>query len=215
MTDFSKYISSVLLAFLVVSTPLKAQDIWISPDLPFLDFEIGENFYLIERGQDNSAFVASVYPQKATRPCPPYCIQPISLADEVTTVGEVELVNFIMDYVIPGEGYLIDARVETWYKSGTIPGAINLPFNMFAADENNPFLSQILLLLGGEQDADGAWAYPDAKSLLLFCNGPDCGQSPRAVRNLLKSGYPADKLYYYRGGMKTWTKFGFSILIPE
>jgi len=206
---------NVVFALLVFTVPLKAQDIWISPDLPFLDFEIGENFYLIERGQDNASFVETAYPPKATRPCPPFCIQPIQLAEGVTTVGEVELVDFIMDYVIPGEGFLIDARVSSWYESGTIPGAISVPFNMFSATADNPFIDQLLITLGGTKGADGSWSYADAKSLLLFCNGPDCGQSPRAIRNLLASGYPTDKLYYYRGGMKTWAKFGFTIFVPE
>lgn len=205
----------VILSLLVFASPLKAQEIWISPDLPFLDFEIGDDFFLIERGQDNSEFIETAYPSKTTRPCPPFCLQPIQIAEGVTTVGEVELADFIMDYVIPGEGFIIDARVESWYISGTIPGAISLPFNMFNANDENPFLGQLLTSLGGTKGSDGNWAYPDAKSLLLFCNGPDCGQSPRAIRNLLASGYPADKLYYYRGGMKTWAKFGFTIHIPE
>ncbi len=206
---------AIFATLLTFSSAVKAQEVWISPDLPYLDFEIGDDFYLIERGQDNSEFIEKAYPPRATRSCPPYCIQPIQLAPGVTTVGEIEITDFIQDYVVPGEGFLVDARVESWYKAGTIPGAINLPFNMFTVDDTNPFLDQLLISLGGVKGTDGSWSYPNAKSLLLFCNGPDCGQSPRAIKNLLQSNYPADKLYYYRGGMKTWAKFGFTIQIPE
>lgn len=213
MNTILRLISTAFMA-LLISTPLNAQDVWISPDLPFLDFEVGDDFYLIERGNDNSEFVAEAYPPRATRPCPPFCIQPIVLSKGVTTVGEVELVDFIMDFVIPEDGLLVDARVETWYKSGTIPGSVNIPFNMFTSFDSNPFLGQIMLLLGGVQNG-GTWDYSSAKSLLMYCNGPDCGQSPRAINNMLALGYPPEKLYYYRGGMKTWANFGFSIIIPE
>jgi rhodanese-related sulfurtransferase len=39
---------------------------------------------------------------------------------------------------------------------------------------------------------------------ILFCNGPQCPQSPRAIRQLLEAGYPAQALAYYRGGMHDW-----------
>jgi rhodanese-related sulfurtransferase len=39
---------------------------------------------------------------------------------------------------------------------------------------------------------------------IMFCNGPQCPQSPRAIRQLLDAGYPAQALAYYRGGMHDW-----------
>lgn len=43
----------------------------------------------------------------------------------------------------------------------------------------------------------------------MFCNGPQCPQSPDSVRSLLDAGYPADRLAYYRGGLHDWTTLGF------
>jgi len=39
---------------------------------------------------------------------------------------------------------------------------------------------------------------------ILFCNGPQCPQSPWAIRALLEAGQPAESLAYYRGGMHDW-----------
>jgi hypothetical protein len=39
---------------------------------------------------------------------------------------------------------------------------------------------------------------------ILFRNGPQCPQSPHAIRRLLDAGYPAGALAYYRGGMHDW-----------
>ncbi len=202
------------LIFTVFAGLAQAQEVWISEDLPYLDFEVNGEFYLIERGNDNSEFIAKVFPPKE-RLCPPNCLQPVVPAEGVTPVGETELVNFIEDFVIPGEGFLIDARVESWNKSGTIPGSVNLPFNMFAPSDLNPFIDQLLALFGGVLQTDGTWDFTNAKPLLLFCNGADCGQSPRAIQNLLLDGYPAEKLYYYRGGMQDWVRYGFTIHFPE
>jgi len=49
---------------------------------------------------------------------------------------------------------------------------------------------------------------------VLFCNGPWCDQSPRAIRGLRKIGYPADKLHYYRGGMQDWLIMGLTTIVP-
>ncbi|MGD8572392.1 MAG: rhodanese-like domain-containing protein, partial [Gammaproteobacteria bacterium] len=42
-----------------------------------------------------------------------------------------------------------------------------------------------------------------------------CGQSPRAIKGLLKLGYPAEKISYYRGGMQSWQMLGLTVVIPE
>lgn len=198
---------------MLLAAPLQAQDVWITPDFPFFEFESGGDFHLIERNQDNEARIDDVF-AKTSRACPPFCIQPISVADGVTAVGEIEVLDFIQDYVEPGAGFLIDARVESFYLAGTIPGSVNLPFNMFVASSANPFLGQLLKLLGGKQVDGGNWDFANASELLLFCNGPWCGQSPRAIRNLLELGYPADRLYYYRGGMQAWSSMGLSVAVP-
>jgi rhodanese-related sulfurtransferase len=47
-------------------------------------------------------------------------------------------------------------------------------------------------------------AFPFQAQSIFFCNGPQCPQSPAALRELLDAGYPASSLAYYRGGMHDW-----------
>jgi len=73
---------------------------------------------------------------------------------------------------------------------------------------------RILMVLGAEKLEDGTWDFGNARELLLFCNGPWCGQSPRAIRNLVAAGYPPSKLFYYRGGMQNWQLLGLPVHVP-
>ncbi|MGB5520728.1 MAG: hypothetical protein WBO73_20030, partial [Gammaproteobacteria bacterium] len=69
-------------------------------------------------------------------------------------------------------------------------------------------------MFDGEQKTD-TWDFSEAKQILLWCNGPWCGQSPRAIRALISLGYPAEKLYYYRGGMQMWQSLGLTTVLPS
>ena len=57
--------------------------------------------------------------------------------------------------------------------------------------------------------------FSQAKTLVLWCNGPWCGQSPTAIQGLLSIGYPRDRLRYYRGGMQLWRIFGLPVVSPK
>ena len=197
----------------LASAPAVAQDVFITQEIPFVEFDNGVEFHVIERNQDNDATIPDAF-ALTSRPCPPFCIQPLVAAPGVETYGELELLQFLEDKVQTGEGVLVDARLESWYQGGTIPGSINLPFNLFENPESNPFLVPVLELLGGKQDSVGGWDFDEAKELGMFCNGPWCGQSPRAIKNLLSVGYPAEKLKYYRGGMQAWLALGLSTFVP-
>ena len=119
------------------------------------------------------------------------------VAEGVTTIGELELLDFLQD----GQTVVIDSRTNSWFQGGTIPGAINIPY-----DE----ILDRLAILGCEPDFDG-WDCQNAKQVALFCNGNWCGQSPTAIRNLLEVGYPAERIFYYRGGMQAWRMLGLSV----
>lgn len=190
-----------------------AQDVWITPDLPFFEVELNGEFVVIERNQDNEAVIAGSF-AKTSRPCPPFCIHPMSAGEGVATVGEIEVMDFMEEAAINGNAYLVDARTPSFYNAGTIPGSVNLPFNLFSASSSNPFLEPLLVKLGASKTADGAWDFTSAPTLLLFCNGPWCDQSPRAIRNLLSIGYPSEKLIYYRGGMQNWLMMGLTVIVP-
>ncbi len=74
---------------------------------------------------------------------------------------------------------------------------------------------QILKDLGGAYNKDGSWDFSQAKTILLYCNGAWCGQSPTAIRALMDIGYPANKLKYYRGGMQAWQLLGLTTIVPK
>ena len=189
----------------------------------------------IERIQDQEHMLSGAY-TKTSRKCPPFCIQPMSVAPGVTTVGELELLDFIEKKVNNGTGVLVDARTASWHAKGTIPGSINIPFTTFDEEESDLVKSVALAKLGVRKNlspsflgsawvkmkrltgineyANTKWDFSNAKEVLLWCNGMWCGQSPRAIKGLLKLGYPPDKIFYYRGGMQSWLMLGLTVVSP-
>lgn len=205
-----RVIACVLLAALSGGSAL-AEEVRITQELPYFVTEIDGQTVRIDRIQEQSHRLSSDF-TKTSRPCPPFCIHPMKVADGVETVGELELMEFIDTEVTGKTGLLVDARVPVWYQKGTIPTAINVPFTLF--DTESPFLPEILTALGARRNGDG-WDFSAAKSLALFCNGLWCDQSPRAISNLLEIGYPAEKLLYYRGGMQAWQSVGLTVIVPQ
>ena len=189
-----------------ISTSAFAQDVNITEDMARTSYTAQGTEYTIERNQDQEARIADGF-AKTSRACPPFCIHAMSAGDGVETVGELELINFMQTRVAEGTGLLIDSRIPDWYAKGTIPGAVNVPFSTLSAE--NPYRDQILTALGGLME-DEAWDFSEAMDLTLFCNGPWCDQSPRAIQNLLAVGYPAEKIRYYRGGMQLWLLLGLN-----
>ena len=149
----------------------------------------------IKRIQDNNATISGDY-AKIARPCPPFCVQPIKVAEGVETVGELELIEFIEQK----RGMLIDARTEDWHLRETIPGSVNIPYTLMASR-----LDELGCTKSGTK-----WDCAMAKQVALYCNGMWCGQSPIAIRAMLREGYPASKILYYRGGMQSWKMLGLT-----
>jgi len=188
----------------------------------------------ISRIQDTSHVIDGSF-SKTSRPCPPFCINPLKIDDGVNTVAELEVIQFMETTMYRGDGVLIDARTPSWHNKGTIPGSVNIPFTIFEKDigdielievlenlsaverdEVNPVLlmAESFGLMDGDQKTE-SWDFTKAKELLLWCNGPWCGQSPRAIHALLAIGYPAEKLHYYRGGMQMWQSLGLTTVLPK
>ncbi|VAW52953.1 hypothetical protein MNBD_GAMMA06-76 [hydrothermal vent metagenome] len=188
----------------------------------------------VTRIQDTSHVIGGSF-SKTSRPCPPFCIRPLYVDEGVETVAELEVIKFMETEMYRGNGILIDARTPAWYKKGTIPGSINIPFTVFGKELSDIELTKVLKSFGavergevnpvllmvedfGLMEGDlktEKWDFSSAKELLLWCNGPWCGQSPRAIRGLLKAGYPPEKLHYYRGGMQMWQSLGLTTVVPS
>lgn len=195
-----------LVASAIFSSGAMAQDVRITQDLERVSVNVNGTNVVIERNQNQANRITSEF-TKTSRPCPPFCIQPMSLAPGVKTVGELEVISFLQGDVAGGKGLLIDTRLPEWHEKGSIPGAVNLPFSTL--EENNPFRDEILRALGAS-DAGGIWDFSGVFTLTLFCNGPWCEQTSRAVTALLQAGYPAEKLNFYRGGMQSWLLLGLT-----
>jgi rhodanese-related sulfurtransferase len=236
-----KYTHSTLLNIgtmvfaLFISASAFALDVNITQELPSMPVHHGDDFITIQRNQDQNNVLSGGY-TKTSRKCPPFCIQPLVVAPGVVTVAELELLEFIDKKLEVGEGLLIDARTPSWYKKATIPGSINIPFTNFDPEKSvealaaalkqlnvrkkgsggGSFVDSILGFFSSDANAaDSPWDFSQAKEVLLYCNGMWCGQSPRAIKNLLALGYPAEKIFYYRGGMQAWQSLGLTTVVPK
>ena len=198
-------------AILSIQASASAQEVRITPDMAERTLILDGERVTIARIQDQDHRLDSEF-AKTSRPCPPFCIHEMLAAPGVETVGELELMEFLETAVAGGTGLLIDSRVPAWFEKGTIPGAVNVPFSTL--EPSNPYRDDILRALGAV-DRGGRLDFSGAMDLLMFCNGPWCDQSPRAIRNLISAGYPAEKLRYYRGGMQLWLLLGLTVVEPQ
>lgn len=181
----------------------------LTVDTPFVTFSHQGTEIKIKRIQDTKNRLIDDF-SKTSRPCPPFCIHPMSAAEGVETFGELELINFMKNQVDTDKGLLIDARMPRFFNTETIPGSINIPFILFTSNK----IDKVLELLGAKK-SEGKYNFSNAIELCLFCNGPWCDQSPRAIRALINIGYPASKLKYYRGGMQLWKIFSLTTVLPK
>lgn len=232
------FLSSLSLSAMLAFPGLAAAnvDVKISPDIEYVEIIKDDNAIRIDRIQDQDNVISGGF-SKTSRKCPPFCIQPINVAPGVRTVGELELLEFMKTEMANGTGVLIDARTPSWYEKGTIPGSVNIPFTTFIPDKVDPeILREALWTLGVRKENNSGivksawgkvksilnsdykpspWNFERAKTLLLWCNGMWCGQSPRAIKGLMDMGYPAEKILYYRGGMQSWKLLGLTVNMPK
>lgn len=190
-----KLISAIALA-IIAGTAMAEVEVGITKAMPSVTVPTRKGPVEINRIQDTQHVITGEW-ARTSRPCPDFCIQPITPAEGVTPIGELELIEMLQD----PDTVVVDSRTNDWFQGGTIPGAVNIPYT-YVLDE----LGQ----LGCEPDFDG-WDCTQAKRVALFCNGIWCGQSPTAIRNMISAGYPADRISYYRGGMQIWRSLGLTV----
>lgn len=213
--DISGFLMLMLCSviLLIPSYASAENEVGITKDIKSLDIKYAGKTITIERNQDTKNKLTNSF-AKTSRVCPPFCIQPIQIHPEVKTVGEVELLAFLEEEVKRNEGLLIDARLPDWFEKGTIPGSINIPFSILDAGIKSAHAKRIIQLLGAKK-VEASWNFNDVQSMLMFCNGPWCEQSARAINNLIDMGYPPGKLFWYRGGMQSWQSLGLTVVIPK
>lgn len=115
-------------------------------------------------------------------------IQPMSLHPDITTLGELEMIEHIQS------GYpVIDTRLAEYVEqSGVIPTAIPIPWENISDEINKLDIN-------------------DTNPVAFYCNGPQCAATPRAIERLLEAGWDPKRLLYYRGGLMDWLGQGLPV----
>jgi rhodanese-related sulfurtransferase len=207
--------ASTLLTTFAMSTAVSALDVNIAADLPSVDVMHGGQKATIMRNQNQDNTVNPAF-AKTSRKCPPFCIQPAELAPGVETIGELEVIHYLKKMSDGDKTIMVvDSRTPDWVEKGTIPGAINIPWDKLNIGKSDPLtVQEILEKHFNVKNQDGFYMFDNAKTVVMFCNGPWCGQSPTNIKGLLKIGYPADKIKWYRGGMQDWEVLGLITVKP-
>ena len=141
--------------------------------------------------------------------CPPYCIQPMNI-DGIKTIGELEALSFIGKLKEKKSRLVIDTRESRAYKKETIPGAINLPYTMLL--DKSPYQKKVLELLGSGRKMKRKWFFKHPHQLLIFGENAFSSTASNAIHELIKLGYPKDKILYYRGGIGAWKASGLTLI---
>ena len=223
----------MVLSSIATASFAAGKPVGIAPDLMSINVTHNGKTVQIKRNQDNNNTVIPAF-AKTSRPCPPFCVQPIVLAPGVETLGELEVINYIQQMEAGDSSiFVADSRTPDWVAKGTIPGAINVPWTKLEPKKGattemimGVMIDTFGVKLTGDADViavDEAivagntaevFDFSSAKTLVMFCNGMWCGQSPSSIKSLLKFGYPAEKIKWYRDGMQAWEVLGFSTVKP-
>lgn len=207
--------ASALLAALVLPTAASALDVNITADLPSVEVTHGGKKVTIMRNQNQGNTISPDF-AKTSRKCPPFCVQPGELGPGVETIAELEVLQYLKKMSEGDESIIVvDSRTPDWTEKGTIPGSVNIPWDKLNIGHSDPItVQEILETHFGVTNQDGFYVFDRAKTVVMFCNGPWCGQSPTNIRGLLKIGYPPSKIKWYRGGMQDWQALGLTTVKP-
>ncbi len=206
------------------------QRISITPKLRSIRINHKGKKVTISRGSNKDAQINPLF-TKATRPCPPFCIQPMVVSDGVETIGELEMLEYLEQSNNDQSIMIVDTRIKEWVDKGTIPGSVSIPWTQFVNEKgelqseiintlikhfNAPLLDdrtdEAISLELSSNDPSIIFDFSEAKTMILFCNGTWCGQTSHSIKALLNIGYPAEKLKYYRDGMQGWETLGLTTI---
>ena len=199
-----------------IAPALQAAEVNITPQIESVTVKHGGKEVQIMRNQNQKNTVNPAF-AKTSRKCPPFCIQPMKLAPGVETIAELEVLDYLKRMSEGDDSIVvIDSRTPDWVAKGTIPGAVNIPWTSLDPNRGADPISIGQILEGNfnAMNDEGLWNFRNARTLVMFCNGMWCGETPNNIRNLLGFGYPADKIKWYRGGMQDWEILGLTTAKP-
>lgn len=168
----------------------------------------GEKFTLM-RNQKVGNIISELY-NTTHRGAP----QPMHISEGIETVGELEFIEYMKKAQDDKSIAIIDSRSPGWFARLRIPGAVNIPYTNFK--DRDSAIEMMEDEMGVIEKEDGNLDFSKAKTIVLYCNGYWCGQTPSMIKrskySLLNMGYPVEKIKYYRGGMQAWTSLGFTVI---
>ena len=193
------------LTFIANAEEEKTKQVFISPGVVSIDINHDGGLVKLQREQDRDNEIADFYLKttrgkiQAMHPFAPH---------QVETIGELDMIEYVKQKSEDDDTLMIiDTRTPNWVViSGGIPTAINIPYTEFKNKEKALAIMEDQL---GVQ-IDDVFNFTYAKTLVMYCNGIWCGQTPSAVKALLSYGYPAAKIKYFRGGMQNWKSLGLT-----
>jgi len=137
-------------------------------------------------------------------------LSPMKIHEDIETFGELEVLEFLEDMQDDPQMLFVDSRKTQWYESVTIPSAINIPFIYFTERDKWSNEKKAALKLFGVKGEKAPYDFTNVKTVLFFCNGIWCRQSPQMIEALLELGYPPQKIKWYRGGLQSWLSVGMT-----
>ncbi len=99
------------------------------------------------------------------------------------------------DLFSQGEALFIDSRSEKDFKSGHIPGAVNIP----AVEEKGGALS--------------SFSFPKERTLVVYCDGSECQSSVFLAKLLHQKGLVNIKVFF--GGWVEWIREGLPVALGD
>ena len=135
----------LLFAGLLASSGLVAEEVKAGGDSKFIPLTNGKPYIhvvhegrstKVQRVQDGN-YELSGHFARSIQPCPPFCLSPMLSAPGAEPYGEVEVFDFMEKSLRDGKGVLIDARTPSWFRKGTIPGSVNIPFTELSKEPSS------------------------------------------------------------------------------
>ncbi len=201
-------LTAAALAAALISTNVHAES-WIKKGMKEFTVKLDDRTCTIGRNQTKGNKIHPKY--ETTHRGKP---QPIQLDPKIETLGELEFINWMMKAEKDDSIMIVDTRTEGWHSDLRIPCTINVPYTQLNDDKDLAMIA-VMDEFGAEEKDDGTLDFTNAKTIVGYCNGYWCGQTPgmfiNAKYSLKNLGYPLEKLKYYRGGMQAWTSLGMSV----
>ena len=215
MKIFNKIILTTAITSLCVNMSFaegKSSYVPISNGVKSINMSLNGVDFTLKRNQQSGNKINELY-NNTTFGAP----QPIKLAQGVETIGELEFIDYMKKAQTDDSIVIVDSRTPGWHAKLRIPGTINVPYTNFKTKEGA--IEAMEFDLGVVSKEDGTLDFSKAKTIVAYCNGYWCGQTPAMVKHveysLINLGYPASKIKYYRGGMQAWTSLGFTTVGSE